>query len=44
MGRYTDDAETMDRRIARGLIVQEYGPEDVDALDWIAREKRNRLR
>lgn len=39
MSKWTDDAETMDRRIARGLIVQQYGPDDVDALDYIAATK-----
>jgi hypothetical protein len=38
-GRYWDDSETMDRRIARALIVQEFGPEDVDALEYIAAAK-----
>jgi hypothetical protein len=36
-GRYWDDSATMERRIARGLIVQEYG--DVDALEYIRRAK-----
>jgi hypothetical protein len=39
IGRYWDDSETMARRIARGLIVQEYGPDGVDALDYIRRAK-----
>jgi hypothetical protein len=39
-GRYWDDSATMDRRIARGLVVQEFGPEDVDALDYIRRGKQ----
>lgn len=39
MSRNWDDSETMQRRIARALIVQEYGPDDVDALDYIARDK-----
>jgi len=34
MSKWTDDAETMDRRISRALIVQEFG--DVDALEYIA--------
>lgn len=27
--------DDLDRRIARALIVQEYGPEDVDAFDYL---------
>jgi len=38
-GRYWDDAETMERRIWRGLVVQEFGPDGVDALDYIAAAK-----
>jgi hypothetical protein len=37
--RYWDDSATMDRRIYRGLVVQAFGPEDVDALDYIAAAK-----
>lgn len=40
MSDHWDDDATIQRRIARGLIVQEYGPDGLDALDWIAREKR----
>lgn len=39
MSRYWDDAETINRRIYRGLIVQEFGPDGVDALDYIRRSK-----
>jgi len=39
MSRYWDDPETIQKRIDRGLIVQEYGPEDVDALAYIRRAK-----
>jgi hypothetical protein len=38
-GRYWDDAETIERRIYRGLVVQAFGREDVDALDYIAAAK-----
>lgn len=40
MSRYWDDSETMERRIARALIVQEFGPDDVDAFDYIRAAKR----
>lgn len=40
MPDYWDDPEVIRRRIYRGLVVQEYGPEDVDALDYIAAAKR----
>jgi hypothetical protein len=39
MSRYWDDSETIEHRIYRGLVVQEFGPEDVDALDYIAAAK-----
>lgn len=39
MSKWTDDAETMDKRIYRALVVQEFGPDDTDALDFIARQK-----
>lgn len=39
MSRYWDDPDVIDRRIARGLIVQEYGPEGIDALDYIGAAK-----
>lgn len=39
MGKYRPpDAAVLEARIARGLIVQEFGPDDVDALNWIAHE------
>lgn len=37
MGRYSHLEE---RDLWRGLVVQEFHPEDVDALDWIAHESR----
>lgn len=37
MSKWTDGGETMDRRISRALIVQEFG--DVDALEYIRRSK-----
>jgi len=39
MTRWWDDSETMERRIWRGLTMQEYGPDDVSALDYIAATK-----
>jgi len=38
---YWDDPEEINRRIYRGLVVQEFGPEDedVDALEYIRRQK-----
>jgi hypothetical protein len=39
MSRWTDDPEEVEERIAQGLIVQEYGPDDVDALEYIRRAK-----
>jgi len=38
-GRYWDDSDTMSTRIHRALVVQEFGPDDVDALEYIARSK-----
>jgi hypothetical protein len=42
MSRYWDDPEEIDARIARGLIVQEYGAEDVGIFDYIAAAKTGR--
>jgi len=39
-GRYWDSSEEMERRIARALIVQEYGRDGVDALEYIRRDKK----
>lgn len=39
MSKWTDSAEEMDRRIWRGLVVQEFGGDGVDALEYIARQK-----
>jgi hypothetical protein len=36
MSRWSTDADELERRIARALIVQEHGREDVDALDYLA--------
>jgi hypothetical protein len=33
-------ADDLDRRIARALVVQEHGRDDVDALDYIADRSR----
>jgi len=41
-GRYWDDRATMERRIYRGLVVQEFGPDGIDALDYIRRAKADR--
>jgi len=40
MSKWWDDTATMDKRLARALIVQEFGDDDVDALEYIARDKR----
>lgn len=40
MSRYRDDSDVMEQRIARALIVQEFGPTDMDALDYIRADKR----
>lgn len=40
MSRYADDPEDIERRIWRGLVVQEFGPDDVDALEYIRRAKQ----
>jgi hypothetical protein len=36
---YWDEPEDINQRIYRGLVVQEFGPADVDALDYIRRQK-----
>ena len=36
MSRYWPDDATLDRRLARALIVAEYGPAGVTALDYLA--------
>lgn len=36
MSRWSTDADDLDQRIARALIVQEYGPDGVTALDHLA--------
>lgn len=36
MSRWSTDPDELERRIARALIVQEHGREDVDALDHLA--------
>jgi hypothetical protein len=38
MSRY--DRDDLDRDIARGLVVQEFGPDGVDLLDWLAHTSR----
>ena len=37
-GRYWDDCETIERRIYRGLVVQHSDRNDLDALEYIARQ------
>jgi hypothetical protein len=37
MSRHWPDDETLDRRLARALIVAEYGPADVTAIDYLQR-------
>jgi hypothetical protein len=39
MTRWWDDSDTLERRIWRGLAVQEYGPEGASAFDYIAASK-----
>jgi hypothetical protein len=36
MSRWSTDPDELERRIARALIVQEHGREDVDAFDHLA--------
>lgn len=40
MSKWTRDSEELRRDIARALIVQEYGPADVDALDYLGGDWR----
>jgi len=40
MSRYGPDADERERRINAALIVQEFGPGDVDALDYLADQSR----
>jgi len=40
MSRYGPDPDERERRIARALLVQEFGPDDVDALDYLADQSR----
>ena len=39
MSRYWDDADDIEQRIRRGLVVQSFGPDGVDALDYIRAAK-----
>lgn len=39
MSRYWEDTGEMERRIRRALVVQTFGPDDVDALEYIRRAK-----
>lgn len=39
MSRYWDSEEERSTRIARAMVVQEFGDNDVDALEYIARDK-----
>jgi hypothetical protein len=38
MGKWSRDSDELDREIARSLIVGEYGPDDVDAIDHLGRD------
>jgi len=38
MSKWRSDADELEERIARALIVQEYGPDGVDALDFLGRD------
>jgi len=40
MTGYWDDPETIERRIWRGLLVQHHTDGDVDALEYIRRQKQ----
>lgn len=37
MSKWSPDVEASEKRIARALIVAEFGPEGVDALDYLAK-------
>jgi len=36
MSRYRNGGEETRQRIYRALVVQEFGPDDTDALDYLA--------
>jgi hypothetical protein len=38
MSKWTADSDELEREIARGLVVQEFGDDDTDALDYIGRD------
>jgi len=38
MSKWTTDAGELEREIARGLILAEYGPEGTTATDYIGRD------
>lgn len=38
MSKWSADASEIETRIYRGLVVQEFGPEGVDALDYLGRD------
>jgi len=40
MSRYGPDPDERETRIARALLVQEFGPDGVDALDYLADQSR----
>lgn len=39
MSRWWDDPDDIERRIHRGLLVQEFHEADIDALEYIRRQK-----
>lgn len=40
MSKWSRDSDELEREIARGLIIQEFGPEGIDAIDYIGRSWR----
>lgn len=40
MSKWTTDPETLDRRIARALVVAEFGPEGVGVVEYLRRYSR----
>lgn len=40
MSKWSTDADELNERINRALIVQEFGDEDVDAVDYLRRTGR----
>ena len=40
MSKWTRDSDEFERRIARALVVQEFGDGDIDALEYLGRTSR----